>query len=124
MDGNMESMKFYTEQEARKIICDMIGDNLISLTMSQMGRVLTANIEYRDFKPQRIVRRHIEDIIPNIEVGEITRDFSDKNLVHALTEDQTVVYVQEPNGRLSPTTAFDYIREILQFVDFSKKINV
>lgn len=121
MDGNMESVKFYTEKEARKIICDMVGDNLISLTMSQLGRVLTADIDYRDFKPQRTVRRMIEEAIPNIEVREINRDYSDHNLVHALTEDQTVVYVQEPNGRLSPTTAFDYIREILQFVEFPKE---
>ena len=108
-----------SEQQATQIIRDYLGENLRHLSISRYGRTLCADITYVDFKPERQVRRHLEDLIPNLDFSQLDRDYSNDIIVDAIYADQTVLYVREPDGTLHPTTAADYIIELLRHIDLS-----
>lgn len=107
-------------EQAREFIKEYIGENLSNLSISHNGRRIYADIYYVDFKPEREVRRHIEDAIPNIYIEEIERDYSDENVTIALMESNLTIYIKEDDGCLRPTTPGDLIYELMQHVDFTK----
>lgn len=108
-----------SESQAARIIREYLGDNLMHLSISNHGRTIYADLTYRDFKPERVVRRHLEDLIPNLDFTSCDRDYTDTIIVDALYADLTVLYVREPDGTLHPTTAADYIQELLRHRDLS-----
>lgn len=114
-------MEMKNEKEAKQIICDMLGKNLMSMSVSPFGRRLYADIEYKDYKPERVVRREIEDAIPNLMVESISRDYSPEHIVEALMEDKTTIYVESIDGRLDKTMPSAYVYELLMDVDFAKE---
>lgn len=107
-------------EQAREFIKEYIGENLRNLSISHNGRRIYADIYYVDFKPEREVRRHIEDAIPNIYIQEIERDYSDEHVTEALIESNLTIYIKEEDGCLRPTTPGDLIYELMQHVDFTK----
>lgn len=108
-----------SEQQATHIIREYLGQHLRHLSISRHGRTLCADVTYTDFKPEREVRRHLEDLIPNLDFSELDRDYSNDIIVDTIYSDQTVLYVREPDGTLHPTTAADYITELLRHLDLS-----
>ena len=109
-------------EQAREFIKEYIGENLRNLSISHSGRRIYADIYYVDFKPEREVRRYIEDAIPNIYIEEIERDYSDENVTAALMESNLTIYIKEEDGCLRPTTPRDLIYELMQHVDFTTDI--
>lgn len=113
-------MEIKNEKEAKQIICDMLGKNIMSVSVSSFGRRLYADVQYSDYKPERTVRREIEDAIPNLMVESISRDYSSEHIADALLEDKTVIYVESIDGRLDKTTPSAYVYELLMERDFTK----
>lgn len=107
-------------EQAREFIKEYIGENLRNLSISHNGRRIYADIDYVDFKPEREVRRHIEDAIPNIYIEQLDRDYSDENITEALMESNLTIYVKEDDGCLRPTSPGTLIYELMQHVDFTK----
>lgn len=107
-------------EQAREFIKEYIGENLRNLSISHNGRHIYADIYYVDFKPEREVRRHIEDAIPNIYIEQLERDYSDENVAVALMESNLTIYIKEDDGCLRPTTPGDLIYELMQHVDFTQ----
>lgn len=105
--------------QARDFIQDYIGDNLRKFSIDSVGRTIHVSIYYYDFKPEREVRRHIEDAIPNIQIESLEREYSSDNIVEELMSSDLSVYVKEDDGCLRPTTACDMIYELMRDVDFT-----
>lgn len=105
--------------QARDFIQEYIGDNLRKFSIDNVGRTIHVSIYYYDFKPEREVRRHIEDTIPNIQIESLEREYSSDNIVEELMSSELSVYVKEDDGCLRPTTACDMIYELLRDVDFT-----
>lgn len=106
-------------EQAREFIKGYIGKNLSHLSVSHNGRRIYADICYVDFKPEREVRRHIEDAIPNIYIEQIERDYSDEHVTEAIMESDLTIYIKEDDGCLRPTTPCNLIYELMQHVDFT-----
>lgn len=114
-------MEIKNEKEAKQIICDILGKNLVRLSVSSFGRRLYADVQYTDYKPERVVRSEIEEAIPNLIVECISRDYSPEHIVEALVEDQTPIYIESIGGRLDKTTSGAYVYELLMEKDFTKQ---
>lgn len=114
-------MEIKNEKEAKQIICDILGKNLARLSVSSFGRRLYADVQYTDYKPERVVRGEIEEAIPNLIVESISRDYSPEHVLDAMTEDRTPIYIEGVNGRLDKTTPGEYIYELMMDMDFTNK---
>lgn len=107
-------------EQANKFIRDYMGDSLRDISIIRNGRLLYTKISYVDFKPERTVRRYIEDNIPNISIEQLDRDYSDEHIVAALFNAEMTMYVAEEDGCLRPTTPTNFICELMQDMDFTK----
>lgn len=108
------------EKEAKKIIADILGDNLVCVSISSVGRRFYASVEYCDYKPERVTRNEIEEAVPNLIVNDIVRDYSREHVANAILNDSTTIYIESVNDRLDKTTVQAYVYELMFDMDFSK----
>ena len=111
----------YPEKDIEKIIRNYFGDSLKKLEVTMYGRMAVVEIVYEDFKSRRIVRRELEDKIPNIDIEQIYRNYSDNvllRIIEELIEERRDIFVKEDDGNLRKTNMGCYIEEVLQFRNF------
>lgn len=112
-----------SEQKAREIITEYMGESIHTLTISTIGRELFVHLFYIDFKPTREVQRHLEDMIPNITFDEIGRDYSTKWMNEGLELTDELfpeIYVKEADGCLRPASPLFLVLETLKHLDLTK----
>lgn len=99
------------EDEVRQYL----GDSIIKVSVTMIGRFAVTDIVYRDFKPKRTVRRDLEDLIPNIEIDSIERIFSKDAQWEAIDElmNEGVEFYIMSDGKLISTTLALLVSEVL-----------
>lgn len=95
------------------------GKQLRNISVRTVGTRLVANLCYEDFKPIKEVRRVLEDMIPNLEFGEITRDYSEHCAYVAMVEWGNDVYLKDAGGCLRPASILELVEEVLHNIDCS-----
>ena len=99
------------EDEVRQYL----GDSIIKVSVTMIGRFAVTDIVYRNFKPKRTVRRDLEDLIPNIEIDSIERIFSKDAQWEAIDElmNEGVEFYIMSDGKLISTTLALLVSEVL-----------
>ena len=111
----------YPAREIEDIIRTYFGGSLVNADVSMIGRFAITNITYEDFKPKRLVRRELEEKIPNIEIDGLERLYSRKtrtNIIDEMIDNDTEIYIKEPNGSLRKTDIGLLIEEMLYHRSF------
>lgn len=112
----------YPAKDVESIIRAYFGDSLRELNVYMIGRFASVTITYEDFKSKRKIRRELEDKIPNIEIDQLERIYSEKtmfDIFNEMCEEDIDIYVQEPNGSLRKTKFILLIEEILYHRNFN-----
>ena len=111
----------YPEKEVEQMIRNYFGDSLKKLEVNMYGRMAIVDIVYENFKSRRIVRRELEDKIPNIDIEQLYRNYSDNVLLRTLEElmeEGRDIFIKEDDGNLRKTNIACYFDEVLQFRNF------
>lgn len=112
----------YPAKDVEDIIRTYFGDALKQVSVTMMGRIALVTIAYEDFHTKRMVRRELEDKIPNIEIDSLERIYSRKtrlNILDELLESETEIYIKETNGSLRKTDIQLLVEEMLYHRNFN-----
>ena len=107
-------------REVEERINEYFGGAKHSVTVNMVGRTAVVSIKYEDFRTMKRVRRDLEDMIPNLEIINIEREFTDEaylRVVHELLDKETEIYVKEGDGTLKATNIGLLLDEELMYRD-------
>lgn len=114
-------MTALTAGAVEDVVRQYLGESATKVNVKMIGRLAVTSITYKDFKPKRVVRRELEDLIPNIEIDTIERTFSSAAQYQAIDEmiyEGVDIYIMS-DGKLISTTLALLVNEALYNKDLS-----
>lgn len=109
-------MTYKNQKEIRQIIDAYFNNIPHRVELHMTGNIADVEICYTDFKPSRQVRRELEDLIPNLDICTIYREFSpevESDAIEDANNKYNTIYIKEKNGEYTPTSIAVMIDEIL-----------
>lgn len=111
-------------EEVQHKISDYFEGERANFGIRSYGCSILVEIKYWDFRPERRVRRDIEDISDNVQIVEITRRITDAAYTAMLTElfdREVTIYTKGEDNALRETTLMQFIDSHAINHDFKTK---
>lgn len=120
----MEKTKthFAKTEEIKTYIREYVGENIKELSVHLIGNIAWIGLAYTDFKPERTVRRAIEDKFPLARFEQITRELSEEGkhrAVEVFADTHEEIYLKDADGALRPVDFLSYLESQMFDYDFT-----
>ena len=115
---------FAKTEEIKTYIKQYVGENIKELDVHLIGNTAWVSLAYTDFKPERIVRRTIEDEFPLVRFESISRGLSSINgrlrAIDVFADTHEEIYLKDADGALRPVDFLSYLESQMFDYDFTK----
>ena len=112
------------KSEVEQVVREYFGNALYSLDVSMLAGIAVVSVEYVDFKPKNTVIKELIDLVPNIDIGRVERNYSDEAMmkeVRRMYGSELNVWVEDRKGRLRKVDFGLYLEERMMNVNFYDK---
>ena len=111
--------KSLTEDAVKQIVSEYFVNNKYELNVEMRGERAVIQLSYIDFKPTRVVRTELENLIGNIELEILKRDYSFEAIHDAcdeiVTSDQKFYVVIPGSNDMKQVSLYSIIDNMLYY---------